>query len=231
VIDNDLTKILQWPGYRVYRHEIDKPGQRLRLWVRRKRGNRKLVYSGCGRKFEDYHHFSEREVRDLAWSSLLTTVVIEVHRVKFPDCGVTAKRVPLLPSNTPFSERFEDAVGQACESASARQVDRRFRLAESTVGAIDLRYSERWSARRTKPAVKQLGVDEIYLGKRQKFITVVSNLETAEPLWFGLDRKQATLGGYFEEETTPEERSGLVAACVDMWEPLTRSILSWALVC
>lgn len=50
-------------------------------------------------------------------------------------------------------------------------------------------------------------------------------------LWFGQDRKQATLDRYFEEETTAEERRGLVAACVDMWEPFTRSILSWAPAC
>jgi transposase len=231
VTDNEFTKILQWPGYRVFRHEINESGKRLRLWVRRKRGNRKLVCSGCGRKFHDYHDVSEREVRDLPWSSLLTTVVVEVHRVKCPECGVKVERVPLLPSKAPFSERFEDAVGQACESASARQVARRFALAESTVRAIDLRYLERWAARRKKPAVTQLGVDEIFLGKRQKFLTVVSNLETAEPLWFGSDRKQATLDRYFETEMTPDQRRGLVAACVDMWEPFTKSILSWAPAC
>jgi len=27
-----------------------------------------------------------------------------------------------------------------------------------------------------------MGVDEIYLGKKQKFLTVVSNMETGEPL-------------------------------------------------
>ena len=43
-------------------------------------------------------------------------------------------------------ERFEDAVGQACESAAARQVARRFGLAATTVRAIDLRYLERWAA-------------------------------------------------------------------------------------
>lgn len=215
----------------MFRHEINESGKRLRLWVRRKRGNRKLVCSGCGRKFQDYHDVSEREVRDLPWSSLLTTVVIEVHRIKCPDCGVKVERVPLLPGKAPFSERFEDAVGQACESASARQVARRFALAESTVRAIDLRYLERWAARRKRPPVTQLGVDEIYLGKRQKFLTVVSNLDTAEPLWFGSDRKQATLDRYFETEMAPEERRGLVAACVDMWEPFTKSILSWAPEC
>jgi hypothetical protein len=35
-----------------------------------------------------------------------------------------------------------------------------------------------------------MGVDEMYFGKQMKFITVVSNLETGEPLWFDQDRKQ-----------------------------------------
>jgi len=49
--DDDFTKILNWPGYRVYRHEIDERGKKLRLWVQRKRGNGKIECSGCGRKF------------------------------------------------------------------------------------------------------------------------------------------------------------------------------------
>ena len=58
-----------------------------------------------------------------------TTVVVEVYRVSCPDCGVKVEKVPQLPSKAPFSKRFEDAVGQACESAAARQVARRFGLA------------------------------------------------------------------------------------------------------
>jgi len=75
--------------------------------------------------------------------------------------------------------------GEACESAAASQVARRFHLPETTVRAIDLRYLERWNQHRRKPALKQMGVDEIYRGKNDKFLTVVSNLETGEPLWFG----------------------------------------------
>ena len=51
--ENDWTKVLAWPGYRVYQHEINEPGKTLKLWVRRKRGNRKLVCAGCGSKFAD----------------------------------------------------------------------------------------------------------------------------------------------------------------------------------
>ncbi len=73
-------------------------------------------------------------------------------------------------------------------------------LAESTVRAIDFRYLERWAAGRKKPALRQMRVDEIYLGKSDKFITVVSNLESGEPLWFGRERKKDTLDEFFRRQ-------------------------------
>ena len=229
--DNEFTRILQWPGYRVYRQKIDDQKQILELWVRRKRGNRKLECSGCGRKFTEAYDSNDRAVRDLPWSTFKTTVHIEVYRVKCPDCGVKVEKVPLLPSKAPFSKRFEDAVGQACESAAARQVARRFGLAQSTVRAIDQRYLERWAASRRRPALRQMGVDEIYLGKKVKFLTVVCNLETAEPVWFGRERKKETLDGFFQEELSGAQRRNLDAACVDMWEPFRLSIQQWAPQC
>jgi transposase len=229
--DNEFTKILGWPGYRVYRHEIDEIAKTLRLWVRRKRGNRKLICSGCGQKITDAHDYNEREVRDLPWGEYRTTVIIEVYRVCCPNCGIKVEKVPQLPSKAPFSKRFEEAVGQACESASVRQVARQFRLAASTVRAIDLRYLQRWSATRRKDRLEQMGVDEIYFGKRIKFITVVSNLETGEPLWFGQDRKQETLDEFFRTQLSERQREGIAAACVDMWRPFTNSIEHWAPNC
>ena len=127
--DSELTKLLGWPGYRVYRQEINEKAKTLKLWIRRKLGNRKLVCSGCGRKLERAHEVSEREVRDLPCMEFRTTVVVEVYRVCCPDCGIKIEKVPQLPSKAPFSKRFEEAVGQACESAAARQVARRFELA------------------------------------------------------------------------------------------------------
>jgi len=229
--DNDFTKILDWPGYRVYRHEIDERGKKLRLWVQRKRGNGKIECSGCGRKFRDFYDLSERAVRDLPWGEFQTTVYIEIYRVKCPECGVKREKVLQLPSKAPFSKRFEEAVGEACESASARQVARRFDLAASTVRAIDLRYLERWAQSRRKPALRQMGVDEIYLGKKQKFVTVVSNLETREPLWFGAERKQETLDEFFRTQLSRKQRQGIDAACLDMWEPYRLSLEQWVPGC
>jgi transposase len=131
--ENDWTRVLGWPGYRVYQHEINEPAKTLKLWVRRKRGNRKLVCSGCGRKLADAYDSYEREVRDLPCFEYRTTVVVELYRVRCPDCGLKGEKVPLLPSKAPFSKRFEDAVGLACESAAVRRVARAFGLAATTV--------------------------------------------------------------------------------------------------
>jgi transposase len=133
--DNDWTRVLSWPGYKVYRHEIDEVGKRLKLWVRRKRTNKLLICSGCGKSRGEIVASYEREVRDLPCFEYLTTVVVELYRVGCPDCGVKAEKVPLLPSKAPFSQRFEDAVGHACESAATSRVARQFGLAANTVRA------------------------------------------------------------------------------------------------
>ena len=170
-------------------------------------------------------------MRDLPWRKYQTFVVVEFYRVRCPKCGLKVEAVPQLPSKAPFSKDFEDAVGLACESAAARQVARQYGLAAGTVRAIDQRYLERWTKNRKKPVLRQMGVDEIYLGKTQKFLTVVSNLETGEPLWFGQDRKQETLDEFFRAELSGMQRGRIAAACVDMWEPYTASILHWAPQC
>jgi transposase len=174
---------------------------------------------------------TEREVRDLPCFEYRTTVVIEVYRVRCPDCGLKIEKVDQLPSKAPFSKRFEEAVGEACESASGRRVALRFGLPESTVRAIDLRYLERWSQYRKKPALRQMGVDEIYLGKKTKFVTVVSNLETGEPLWFGQERKKETLDEFFRSQLSKRQKERIEVACVDMWAPYRLSIEEWAPCC
>jgi len=229
--DNEWTKILGWPGYRVYRSEIDEASKTLRLWVRRKRGNRVWVCSGCGKRVSKIVETYEREVRDLPWSEYRTTVVVELYRVRCPDCGVKAEKVAPLPSKAPFSKRFEEAVGRACENAAVRRVAQQFGLAASTVRAIDVRYLERWAKGRRMPALRHMGVDEIYLGKKQQFVTVVTNLKTGEPIWLGRERKKETLDEFFRERLSRFQRGALQAVCLDMWEPFRQSVGQWAPQC
>jgi transposase len=74
-------------------------------------------------------------------------------------------------------------------------------------------------------------VDEIYQGKKDKFLTVVCDLQTGEPVWFGRERKQETLDEFFRTELNHKQRQRIEAACVDMWEPFRMSIEQWAPQC
>ena len=229
--DSDWTRILGWPGYRVYQQEINEQTKTLKLWVRRKSGTKKLICSGCGNHVAQIHEVVQREIRDLPWSQYQATVVVEVCRVRCPDCGPRIEKVEQLPSKAPFSKRFEDAVGQACESAAASQVARRFGLSATTVRAIDLRYLTRWDATRRKPPLRHMGADEIHLGKTGKFVTVVSNLEGGEPVWLGRDRKKETLDEFFRDHLNATQRKRIEVSCVDMWAAFKSSIQQWAPQC
>ena len=104
--DSDWTKVLGWPGYRVFQSEIDEPAKTLKLWVRRKSGHRKLVCAGCGCRVSDIHEVYEREVRDLPCFAYRTTVVVELYRLRCPDCGVKAEKIEQLPSKANASRSW-----------------------------------------------------------------------------------------------------------------------------
>jgi len=52
-----------------------------------------------------------------------------------------------------------------------------------------------------------------------KFITVASNLESTEPVWFGPDRKQETLDEFFQTPLTARQRQRIESVRVAMWPP------------
>ena len=78
------------------------------------------------------------------------TVVVEVHRLALPGLREFGwkRSSNCRPRRRSARSRFEEIVGEACESAAGSQVARRFHLPETTVRAIDLRYLERWDQRR-----------------------------------------------------------------------------------
>jgi transposase len=62
------------------------------------------------------------------------------------------------------------------------------------------------------------------LPEKIKFLTVVSDLETSEPLWMGLERKRETLDRFFAEALPTRRRRAVRAVCVDMLEPFAQSL-------
>ena len=81
--------------------EIDPERKALKLWVRRKRGTKTLICSGCGRHCGEIDDATERAGRDLPWAEYTATVGVELYRVRCPDCGPKIEKVAQLPSKAP----------------------------------------------------------------------------------------------------------------------------------
>jgi hypothetical protein len=149
-----------------------------------------------------------------------------------PDCGIKAEKVALLPSKvlpsaSALRKRWDKPVkAQRYDEWPGSLAWPRARCERSTCGIYSAgprgevdRRCGRWE------------FDEIYLGKKQTFLTVVTNLETGEPLWFGRERKKETLDEFFEKHLGAFQRSAIRAARVDMWERFRQSLEQWVPEC
>src|SRR6266568_859936 len=206
-----VTRVLRLPGYGIYAWEADEAANTLTLSIRQTAGEPYYICGGCGISVREIHSWTER-------------LHVEVHRVRCRRCGVRAERLPFVAGKAHYTARLEAAVAQACEAAPVSRVATQRGLPPETVRRMDKRVLRRWAAARPRRPLHYLGVDEIFLGKTVKFLTVVSNLETGEPLWMDRERKRETLDRFFVEALPPARRRAVRAVCVDMWEPFRLSL-------
>jgi len=218
-----VGRILRLRGYRAYRWEFDEAASSLTIWVRQEESDPFYACGGCGIGSRSIHSVRERRVRDLPWGTWKVWLWLEVHRVHCRRCGVRTEGIEFVEGKQPYTRRFAEAVARDCEDAAVRRVAAKWRLSVQTVLRIDKRALSAWSISRPRRPLRHMGVDEIFWGKG-KCLTVVSNLETGEPLWAGPERKRETLDRFFTEYLPPRRRRWVRAVCVDMWEPYLQSL-------
>ena len=219
-----VTRILRLPGYGVYAWDAEATTGTLTLWVRQTAREPFYVCGGCGISVRDVHSWTERRLRDLPWGTWQVWLVLEIHRVRCRRCGVRTERVAFVEGKAHATTRLAQAVAQACEAAPVSRVAAQWGLAPQTARRLDQRVLRQWAAGRARTPLRYLEIDEIYLGRRDKFLTVVSDLERGEPLWVGLERKRETLDRFFAEALPARRRRAVRAVCGDMWKPFTQSL-------
>src|SRR6266581_3968071 len=221
--EESVSRILRLPGYGVAGWEADEAANTLTLSIRQTAGEPYYVCGGCGISVREIHSWTERRLRDLPWGTWAVWLRVEVHRVRCRRCGVRTERLPFVAGKAHYTARLEAAVAQDCEAAAVSRVATQRGLPPETVRRMDKRVLRRWAAARPRRPLHYLGVDEIFLGKTVKFLTVVSDLESGEPLWVGLERKRETLDRFFATLSRARRRA-IRAVCVDMWEPFRLSL-------
>lgn len=157
-------------------------------------------------------------------------VVIEYApwRLACPRCGTRA--VELLAWAEPYqrqTRRLQQHLALDAFSMPLVHVSTKWGLSWHTVRRAELDAIRRWDRNQPPTPLRQVGVDEKWLGRRhqrkEKFVTIVSNLETGVPLWIGYGRGSETLKSWLDTLSPAQKAEIRLFAC-DMHEPFKKAI-------
>lgn len=177
-------------------------------------------------------HCKEKARRwsDLPWAGHPVVIECTPMRVECERCNATS--VEVLPWADPYqreTRRLQQHLGLQAASMPLVRVAAQHGLSWSTVRRAEDLAIARWEAQRPKVQLRQVGVDEKYLGRRhrreEKFITIVSNLETGEPLWMGYGRSEATLKRWLDTLSSAEKKR-LQLFSMDMHEAFKNAVVN-----
>lgn len=210
--------------WEVERVELREAEQVVHVWVRAQTGTR-FGCPECGEPGPIYDH-GERSWRHLDTCQFQTLLHAAVPRITCPTHGVRTITVPWAERRSHFTLLFERLAIAWLKEATPLAVARRLGLTWEEANGIVERAVRRGLARRTSVAGRRLGIDEHSYLKHFQFVTMVVDLDTQHVLHVADDRTAETLGRYFAE-LTPEERAGITAVAMDMWDPYRKAVRAY----
>lgn len=176
--------------------------------------------SVCTRRCDVVHErCRSRRWADLSWGEHPVELRYAPCRVKCARCGARTEMVAWAAPYQRQTRRLQQRLAIEAASMPVMHVAALHGLSWLTVRRAEDRALARWEETRTEAPLRHVGVDEKWLGRRHhrphKYVTVVSNLETGEPLWLGYGRSEETLREWLES-LRPEARGRIQLFAMDM---------------
>jgi len=184
----------------------------------------------CGRACRGVHErLAPRRWVDLTWAEHPVVIEYAPVRVKCRRCAATpVEMIAWAAPHQRQTRRLQHRLAVDAASMPIAHVAALHGLDWATVRRAEDTALERWQQTRPPVRLRMVGVDEKYLGRRaknrpEKFVTIVSNLETGEPLWIGPGRRQETLATWLSS-LSAEQKAEIVLFAMDMHEPFANAV-------
>jgi transposase len=183
----------------------------------------------CGLACRKTHEtLDARQWRDLSWGTHPVFLQYAPRRVKCPRCRSTP--VEWLPWADPHRRetvRFQQMVALEAASMPVSHVAAKHSLSWDAIKGIEMQALARWERSRTEIPLRMVGIDEKYLGRRgawpERYITIISNLETGEPIWTSPGRGEASVKQWLDT-LSPEQKAGIKLFASDMHAPFQAAV-------
>lgn len=208
--------------WHVVRVELDVEGQRVDVWAEHAKGER-FPCPECGAQAAIYDHSEERSWRHLDSCQFRTFLRCRPPRVRCDEHGVKQIRLPWAEPNSRFTMLFERLAIDVLRDTSITAAGRVLRLSWDEVWHLMERAVARGQLRKERKLLRHVGVDEKSTRKGHRYMTIVCDLEAGTVEYIAEGRKKASLDGFFEG-LDAEQREGIEAVAMDMWEPFVLSV-------
>lgn len=158
-----------------------------------------------------------REWRHISLGKWRVVIRAVLCRLVCPEHGVVTEMVSWAEHDSRFTRDFEDLAAWVAREMNKTAVKNLLHIAWATVGHIIERVVARKLDRTRLERLRRIGIDEVSYRKGHKYLTVVANHETGDPVWIGEGRSRATVGTFFDEVGPNVEQLEVVS--MDMCAP------------
>jgi transposase len=205
---NGITEVLVIKGF--VAAKLDVAEDRADIWLKRAASGFRCAR--CGQLHLVAHDTHEVTVQDLPMTGRVVYLHFEKARVRCCGRRPETEHLPWVEKSSQQTVRLKWSIYEECKDASVKAVAARHDLSWDTVpgalapdvgparGAgksIDKELIELGLAKRNLSGLRRLGIDEVAMAKRHKYLTVVTDLQARKVVWVGEGRKSRNLARFF----------------------------------
>ena len=217
-----ITRVLAIKGF--YAATMEAGTKRIDIRLKRDPSGFRCVR--CGQIHLVAHDEHEVTVQDLPMTG--RPVYLHLTKTRIRCCGrqPELEHLPWVEKSSQQTVRLKWSIYEECKDSPVKAVAKRHHLSWDTVKSIDKELIEQRLAKRNLKGIKQLGIDEVAMAKRHRYLTVVTDLQARKVVWVGEGRKSQNLARFFKAlpETT---RRRIEVVAIDMWKAYRKSVEEW----
>jgi len=219
-----LNACHHFPGFVYAAVRLVEATSTIEVDVRPRRGS-KAHCSCCGKAAPGYDVLPLRRFAFIPIWGYAVVLLYAMRRVQCPGCGVKVESVPWAIGKHSLTKAYMLFLAHWARKLSWKETASSFGTTwDQVCHAVE--YVVQWGlAHRELRTLRAIGVDEIHIGKRQKFLTLVYQIEAdcVRLLWVGKDRTKHSFETFFA--LIGEQLAGKVEfICSDMWRPYLKVI-------
>ena len=142
-------------------------------------------------------------------------IKLEVQRVECHVCNkVRQVKIGFAEENRRFIRQFERCVLDLSNHMTIQDMARHFGVSWDVVKDIQKRYLKRKFSRPALKSLRRIAIDEIYVGKKGKFLTIVLDLDTGAVVFVGEGKSADALEPFWKRLN--RTRKKIEAVAIDM---------------